>query len=131
MLATKKILVILFIIVLGSSVFVGASSLFRNSQQQAVNVNNNITLLNARLNNVVDFCINSLPKGMPACDNQLRFIVNQVCEKTNGQQILDACHNGKVDQYYKVRGEQTNKTIIKNNNITNNTTSSLRNNVKK
>jgi hypothetical protein len=98
--SSKKILVIVLMIVLASSVLVGASSLFsgrpspRSIQQQDTNT---------QLNNVVDFCMKSLPNGIPECDNQLRDLVNSICNSNDNKDNLDACHNGRVDQYYKVR----------------------------
>jgi hypothetical protein len=63
---------------------------------------------NERLNNVVDFCINSLPNGTAACDNQLVPVLNKLCNES--QQTLDACQNGKVAQYQKVRNNEITKT---------------------
>jgi hypothetical protein len=106
MVLAKRVIVIALIAVLGSSVVVGGISLYNRSSSS--NANNqrsdNIIGLNSRLNNVVSFCMNSLPSGIKACDNELRSLVTQVCASTNGQ--LDACHNGLVDQYYKIRAQQ-------------------------
>jgi hypothetical protein len=60
--------------------------------------------LNRKVNGIVDFCMNSLPNGIPECDNRLKVIMNEVCS-TSINNNLDACHNGRVDQYYRVRGE--------------------------
>lgn len=105
MVLAKRVIVIALIAVLGSSVVVGGISLYnRSSSSNANNPSNNLIGLNGRLNNVVSFCMNSLPSGIKACDNELRSLVSRVCISTNGQ--LDACHNGLVDQYYKIRAQQ-------------------------
>jgi hypothetical protein len=105
MVLAKRVVVIALIAVLGSSVVVGGISLYNRSSSS--NANNprsdNLIGLNTRLNNVVSFCMNSLPAGIKACDNELQSLVSQVCTSTNGQ--LDACHNGLVDQYYKIRAQ--------------------------
>jgi hypothetical protein len=105
MVLAKRVIVIALIAVLGSSVVVGGISLYnRSTLSTANNPSNSVIGLNTRLNNVVSFCMNSLPSGIKACDNELRSLVSQVCVSTNGQ--LDACHNGLVDQYYKIRAQQ-------------------------
>jgi peptidoglycan hydrolase CwlO-like protein len=107
----KKILVIVIMVVLASSVVAGATSLFNRS-------NNSQVLLNDRINNAVDSCLKSLPKGTPACDGQLGPALNKICSEennnnnNNGQ--LDACHNGKVAQYYKVRNVEISKRSTNN-----------------
>ncbi|MGB6530545.1 MAG: hypothetical protein WBF33_20765 [Candidatus Nitrosopolaris sp.] len=63
----------------------------------------NQSQINARLNGIVDFCMKSLPVGIKPCDNQLKNIVTQICARIGE---LDACHDGKVDQYYKVRASE-------------------------
>jgi hypothetical protein len=114
MVLAKRVIVIALIAVLGSSVVVGGISLYNRSSSSAPNnPSDNLVGLNSRLNNVVSFCMNSLPSGIKACDNELRNLVSQVCTSTNGQ--LDACHNGLVDQYYKIRAQQG----IKAKNTTN------------
>ena len=60
--------------------------------------NSNIPLINARLNNVVNFCLKSLPKGYVACDSQLSPAVTRICAEHAGQ-LIDACRDGKVAQY--------------------------------
>lgn len=100
--------------VLGSSVLVGAVSLYNRSSSSApTTIGANQSELNARLNSILDFCLNSLPNGLQACDRQLKNVVTEVCAANNG--ALDACHNGKVDQYYVARAagvtkSATNKT---------------------
>ena len=84
--------------VLGSSVLVGASLYNRPSSNAPPTIGVNQSDLNARLNSILDFCLNSLPNGIHACDRQLKNVVTEVCAANNGK--LDACHNGKVDQYY-------------------------------
>ena len=98
--STKKILVIVLMAVLASSVLAGASSLF-SGRPSPSSIQQQDT--NTQLNNVVDFCMKSLPNGIPECDSQLREIVNSVCN--NNKDNLDACHDGKVDQYYRARAE--------------------------
>jgi hypothetical protein len=58
--------------------------------------------LNDKINQIVDICTRSLPNGIPACDSQLRDGINKVCESNNK---LDACHDGRVDQYYRIRNQ--------------------------
>jgi len=114
----KKILVIVIMAVLVSSVIAGAASLF-NRSATTTTTNNNQTLLNARINNVVNFCINSLPNGTSACDNQLGPVVNRICsEDINARQALDSCHDGKITQYYKTRNDEITKrsVVVGNNN---------------
>lgn len=100
----KKILAIVFMAVLASSVLATAISVF--SRINTTNGNNNqkqITLeqFNTQVNNDVDICMRSLPTGRADCDTQLIKITDQLCNR-NIQQ-LDACHNGKIAQYYKIR----------------------------
>lgn len=104
----KKILVIIIMVVLISSVVAGAASFF-NKPQTSSNNNNN-AFLNARLNQVVDFCMRSLPNGTSACDNQLLPVVNEICSQDAAKAMIDACTDGKVLQYYKARNMQSNKT---------------------
>jgi hypothetical protein len=106
----KKILVIIIMVVLISSVVAGAVSFFNTSQTSSSNNKNN-AFLNARLNQVVDFCIRSLPNGTAACDNQLLPIVNKICAEDAARPMIDACTDGKVLQYYKVRNIESNKTL--------------------
>lgn len=115
----KKILVIVIMAVLVSSVIAGAASLFNRSATTTTTNNNNQTLLNARINNVVNFCIKSLPNGTSACDNQLGPVVNRICsEEINARQALDSCHDGKITQYYKTRNDEITKrsAVVGNNN---------------
>ncbi|MDQ6864365.1 MAG: hypothetical protein M3044_11125 [Thermoproteota archaeon] len=114
MVSAKKVMVIGLMAVLGSSVLVGAVSLYNRSSSSApTTIGVNQSELNARLNSILDFCLNSLPNGLQACDRQLKNVVTEVCAANNG--ALDACHNGKVDQYYVARAagvtkSATNKT---------------------
>ena len=95
--ATKKILVIVLIVVLVSSVAAGASSLFRGTPSNRVEEQD----INTELNRIVDFCMESLPTGIPECDGQLKEMVDNSCRATDNS--LDACRNFKVDQYYRSR----------------------------
>jgi hypothetical protein len=116
-LSGKRILVIIIMAVLVSSIVAGAMSYFNRSSSTA---NNNQILLNERVNNIVDFCINSLPNGTTMCDSRLGPLLNKICngENNTAQQSLDACHDGKMAQYYKVRNDEINKrnTMVKSNN---------------
>jgi hypothetical protein len=99
----KKVLAIVFMAVLASSVLATAISVF--SRINTTNGNNNqkeITIgqLNTQINNVVNFCLGSLPNGKAECDSQFK-IIDQVCNRNIPQ--LDVCHNGKIAQYYKIR----------------------------
>jgi hypothetical protein len=104
----KRILVIIIIAVLISSVVAGAVSFFNKSSTSTNNDNN--ALLNARLNEVVNFCIRSLPNGTSVCDNQLLAVVNKICAEDNAKQVIDACNDGKVAQYYKTRNMESSKS---------------------
>ncbi len=110
MVTAKKVMVIGLMVVLGSSVLVGAISLYNRSSSNGPAVNQ--SQINARLNGVVDFCMKSLPVGIKPCDNQLKNFVTQICASIGE---LDACHNGKVDQYYKVRASEVSKSAVKGN----------------
>jgi hypothetical protein len=106
---TAKIAVVIgLMVVLGSSVLVGAISLYNRSSSNVPAVNE--SQINARLNGVVDFCMKSLPVGIKSCDNQLKNLVSQICASIG---VLDACHNGKVDQYYNTRASEVSKSAIK------------------
>jgi Na+-transporting NADH:ubiquinone oxidoreductase subunit NqrC len=106
----KKILVIIIMVVLISSVVAGAASFFNKPQTSSNNNNNNNAFLNARLNQVVDFCMTSLPNGTSACDNQLLPVLNEICGQDGAKAMIDACTDGKVLQYYKARNIESNKT---------------------
>jgi len=110
MVTAKKVVVIGLMAVLGSSVLVGAISLYNRSSSNVPAVNE--SQINARLNGVVDFCMKSLPVGIKACDNQLKTFVTQICASIG---VLDACHNGKVLQYYKIRASEVSKSRIEGN----------------
>jgi hypothetical protein len=112
MIRGNKLIVIILMGVLLSSAVAGAIS-FYNRAPSANTDNNNIPLINARLNSVVNFCLKSLPKGYAACDSQLSPAVSKICAEHTGQPI-DACSDGKVAQYYKIRSSEIakNSTII-------------------
>jgi hypothetical protein len=95
--ATKKIIVILLMVVLASSVAAGASSIFSGPRSSTVTEQD----INVELNRIVDFCIESLPAGVPECDQQLREVVDNSCRTTNDG--LDVCKSNKVDQYFRSR----------------------------
>ena len=112
--SSKKILVVVLMAVLGSSaVIAGASSLFSGRPSPSNTSNTQQGNTNTQLNNIVNFCMRSLPNGIPQCDSQLRELVNSVCYNHNDN--LDACHDGKVNQYYTVRSAQSK---INNTNTT-------------
>ena len=62
MIRGNRLIVIILMGVLLSSAVAGAIS-FYNRAPSANTYNNNIPLINARLNSVVNFCLKSLPKG--------------------------------------------------------------------
>lgn len=97
MAANKKILVIVLMIVLVSSVGAGASTLFTGTPSTRVERQD----INIQLNSVIDFCLQSLPEGTPECDNQLGEVVVSTCKANNND--LDACMNDRVNQYYAMR----------------------------
>lgn len=105
---SKKILVIIIIVVLVSSVVAGSASLFNRSS------NNDVSALNARINSAVSSCMQSLPTGTPTCDTQLGSVIERICspQNTNEQQRsqIDACHDGKVLQYYQIRNVEITKS---------------------
>jgi hypothetical protein len=115
----KKILVIIIMAVLISSVVAGAVSFFNRSSTNPNNGNNN-ALLNDKLNEVVNFCLRSLPNGTSVCDNQLLTVANKICGQDDAKQVIDVCSDGKVAKYYNTRNIESSKstTIYKNNNIT-------------
>jgi hypothetical protein len=76
-------------------------NLIKQQFTNSTNNDNNNTLLNKKLNEVVDFCIRSLHNGTATCDNKLSPTVNEICAEDNAKQLMDACNNGKVAQYYK------------------------------
>jgi hypothetical protein len=112
----KRILVIVIMGILVSSVVAGAVSYFNRSS--ITTANNNQTLLNARINNVVSFCLKSLPNGTSVCDSQLGPVLTRICN--NVQQPLTACHDGKVVQYYKIRNNEIAKRSAIVNKSSNN-----------
>jgi hypothetical protein len=117
----KRILVIIIMGILVSSVVAGAVSYFNRSS--ITTANNNQTLLNARINNVVNFCLKSLPNGTAACDSQLGPVLTRICNNEQQQQPFTACHDGKVVQYYKIRNNEIAKrSAIVNKSSSNNST---------
>lgn len=92
-------------VVLGSSVLVGAISLYNRSSSNTPTYIVNQSQLNEKLNSIVDLCMKSLPAGpyIHVCDKQLKVVVTQVCAN---DVKLDICHNAKVDQYYKSRAAE-------------------------
>ena len=115
---SKKILVIVLMVVLVSSVAAGAASLFNRPG------NNDVSAINARLNGAVDSCMQTLPAGTTTCDTRLGPVVDKICNprSISDQQRsqIDACHDGKVLQYYQIRNTEIIKT--RNSTITNNST---------
>jgi hypothetical protein len=85
-------------------------NLIKQQFTNSTNNDNNNTLLNKKLNDVVDFCIRSLPNGTATCDNKLFPTVNEICAEDNAKELMDACNNGKVAQYYKGRNIDISKT---------------------
>jgi hypothetical protein len=105
----KKILVIIIMVVLISSVVAGTVSFFNKPSTSANNSNN--AFVNDRLNQVIDFCLRSLPNGTSVCDSELLPVVNKLCTQDAARRMMDACTDGKVQQYYEARGIANNKTI--------------------
>lgn len=124
MIRGNRLVVIILMGVLLSSAVAGAIS-FYNRPPSTNNNSNNIPLINARLNSVVNFCLKSLPRGYAACDSQLSPAVSRICADHAGQPI-DACSDGKVAQYYKIRSTQIAKssTIPKGSKDKTNSTAS-------
>jgi len=104
----KKVLVIIIMVVLISSVVAGTLSFLNRAPTSANNSNN--AFVNARLNQVVDFCLRSLPNGTSICDSELLPVVNKLCTQDGARGMIDACTDGRVQQYYKAR-DIANKTI--------------------
>lgn len=124
MIRGNRLVVIILMGVLLSSAVAGAISFYNRPPNANNNNSNNIPLINARLNSVVNFCLKSLPKGYAACDSQLSTAVSNICAEHVGQPI-DACSDGKVAQYYKIRSTEItkNSTILNGSkNKTNSTT---------
>lgn len=67
--------------------------------------------LNSQVNAMVSGCIQSLPDGRPECDSQLKEIVAQLCQQDSS---LDACTDGKVQQYYQARQPETSSNQTQN-----------------
>jgi hypothetical protein len=85
-------------------------NLIKQQFTNSTNNDNNNTLLNMKLNEVVDFCIRSLPNGTSVCDNRLSPTANEICAEDSAKQSIDACNNGKVAQYYKARNIDIHKS---------------------
>ncbi len=111
----KKVLVIGLMAVLLLSVLVSAISFYTKSPPPSPSIKQAEAQLNDKINQIIDICTRSLPNGIPACDSQLRDGINKVCESNNK---LDACHDGKVSQYYTIRKEA--KVTINNKSRTDN-----------
>ena len=94
----KKVIVIGLMAVLVLSVTLSAITFY--SRQTPSNAIQSMEGLNAAVNAAVKQCIDSLPAGTPDCDSQLKDSIANLCAKDSS---LDACHDGKVDQYYKAR----------------------------
>ena len=125
MIRGNKLVVLILMGVLLSSAVAGAISFYNRAPSSNNNNNNNgnnIPLINSRLNSVVNFCLKSLPKGYAACDGQLGPAVEKLCADHAGQPI-DACSDGKVAQYYKVRSAEIAKNSTISNGIRNKTNS--------
>lgn len=73
----------------GSATYTGSSYSQNGSAWTTITRGNNQVGLNIRLNNLVDFCMKSLPSGITACDNQLRDLVRQVCTANNDEDVAD------------------------------------------
>ncbi|HEY7573363.1 MAG TPA: hypothetical protein VH796_18545 [Nitrososphaeraceae archaeon] len=121
MIRGNKLVVLILMGVLLSSAVAGAIS-FYNRAPSTNNNSDSIPLINSRLNSVVNFCLKSLPKGYAACDGQLGPAVDKICSDHAGQPI-DACSDGKVAQYYKVRSTEIAKNSTISNGIRNKTNS--------
>lgn len=98
----KKVIVIGLMAVLVLSVTLSAITFYsrRPSPSNAVQSREE---LNSVVNAAVKHCIDSLPAGTPDCDSQLRDSVAGLCAQDSG---LDACRDGKVDQYYRARQQK-------------------------
>jgi hypothetical protein len=105
----KKVLVVIIMVVLISSVVAGTLSFFNKPPAGSGNSNN--TFVNARLNQVVDFCLRSLPNGTSVCDSELSPVVNKLCAQDGARAVMDACTDGRVQQYYKARAVANNITL--------------------
>ena len=97
----KKIIVIGLMAVLVLSVTLSAVTFY--SRQGSSNTIQSREGLNTAVNAAVKQCLDSLPAGTPDCDSQLKDSVANLCAKDSS---LDACHDGKVDQYYKARSQK-------------------------
>ena len=92
---TKQVVVIALGAVLVLSATLGAISF--SSPPDTITIEE----LNTEVNGLVDNCMQTLPEGLPECDEQLRDIVTQLCEHEGS---LDACTDGRVETYYSTRG---------------------------
>ena len=105
----KKVLVIVIMVVLISSVAAGTVSFFNKPPTSSSNSNN--AFVNARLNQVIDFCLRSLPNGTSVCDSELSPVVYKLCAKEGARAAMDACTDGRVQQYYTARAAANNITV--------------------
>jgi hypothetical protein len=91
----KKIFVIGLMAILVLSVTLSALTFY--SRRPAVQTRPD---LNSQVNAMISTCAQSLPNGTQECDSQLKDVVTQLCQQDNS---LDACTDGKVQQYYQAR----------------------------
>lgn len=94
MVTTKQIAVIGLGAVLFFSAILGAISL-SSPQQTSLSIEE----LNAEVNALVDFCMDTLPTGLAECDEDFRLI-GQLCEQVS---TLDACTDGRIEEYHRVK----------------------------
>ena len=98
----KKIVVIGLMAVLVLSVTLSAIS-FYTRQPSPSNAIQSKEELNSAVNAAVKHCIDSLPAGTPDCDSKLKDSITSLCTQDSE---LDACRDGKVEQYYKARQQK-------------------------
>jgi hypothetical protein len=91
----KKIIVIGLMAILVLSVTLSAISFY--SRRSNVQTSSD---LNSRVNAMVASCLQTLPNGTQQCDSQLKDVIMQLCQQDNS---LDACKDGKTQQYYNQR----------------------------
>jgi hypothetical protein len=91
----KKIIVIGLMAILVLSVTLSAIT-FYSRRPTALTSSD----LNSQVNAMVASCLQTLPNGTQQCDSQLRDAVIQLCQQDNS---LDACKDGKTQQYYSER----------------------------
>jgi hypothetical protein len=91
----KKVFVIGLMAILVLSVTLSAITFY--SRRPAVQTRSD---LNSQVNAMISGCLQSLPNGTQECDSQLKGIVTQLCQQDSS---LDACKDGRVQQYYQAR----------------------------